>query len=66
MLFQGGEHMFKGGEHMFKGGEHKNQRRKETFVGRKRNFCRTVRKEKQISENIQVVKWKFKSGEVKK
>jgi hypothetical protein len=48
MLFKGAEHKFKASEHKFKGAEHvfkvrnyKNYSEGETFVGQKRNFCRT-------------------------
>ena len=65
MLFKGVEHKFKGAEHKFKAVEHKFTARKhkkpfegETFVVQRRNFCRTERKEKQISKNLQVVQKK--------
>ena len=65
MLFKAVEHMFKDAEHKFKGVEHKFTVREykkqfggETFVVQRRNFCRTERKEKQISKNLQVVQKK--------
>ena len=48
MLFKVAEHKFKDVEHKFKAAEHvfkvrkyKNYFERETFVGQKRNFCRT-------------------------
>ena len=48
MLFKDVEHKFKASEYKFKGAEHvfkvrkyKNYFERETFVGQKRNFCRT-------------------------
>ena len=48
MLFKRVEHKFKASEHKFKDAEHefkvrnyKNYSEGETFVGQKRNFCRT-------------------------